>query len=102
MKLEITKSVQTKEIIEIEFPYYFKHDLMFDESNCIIYGKIEEEKCTKITIHDKFRDYSHEYELEIEEVSAARFACYMVEKHKSCESEFIEAKNKMLAAIQSA
>jgi len=101
MKLEITKYVQTKEVIEIEFPYYFQHDLMLDEDNCIIYGKIEESKCTKITIHDRFRDYSHEYTLEIEEVNAARFASYMVEKHKSCEREFIEARDEMLAAIQS-
>lgn len=104
MKIEITKSVQTKEIIDIELPYYFKHDLMLDNSNCIAYGKIEESKCTTITLHEYYEDNSIEYELEIKKVHPAQFGCYggyMIEKHKSCESDFIKAKDEMLAAIQS-
>ena len=40
MKIEKTKRIDIKEIIDIEFPYFYEHDLMSDYGESVIYGKI--------------------------------------------------------------
>ena len=98
MKLEITREVKKTETIDIEFPYYYKHDLSSDEEDVVIYGKIDEKKHTSIKIGKRYWDQSIEFELEIEERGAASLACYMTDEHKSSETEYNAAKNKLLAA----
>jgi len=100
MRLEITRKVEQRETIEIEFPYYYKHDLMGDESDSVIYGKIEERKCTAIQL--SYRRDEKEYSIEVEERSASAFACYMTDEYKSTEAEYLAAKFKLLALAQDA
>lgn len=102
MKLEITRKIEHTETIDIEFPYYYKNDLMPDDSSSIIYGKIEEMRHTSICIRHHDLRNEDSYEIEIKEEHASNFSCYMVEKYKICESEYLAAKKTALAAIASA
>lgn len=104
MKLEVTRTTQQKETIEIEFPYYYKHNLMLDESDSIIYGKIEEKKCTSIQISYSYRDHETSFKLEIQTGPCVLSDnnCYMTDKYKSTEAEYLEAKTKLLAAAETA
>jgi hypothetical protein len=101
MKIEITRKIEQKEIIEIEFPYYYKHDLMLDESDSVIYGKIEEEKHTAIQISNDYRG-AEEFSVEVEKRKAVTLDCYLTDEYKSDEAEYLAAKTKLLAAAQNA
>lgn len=100
MKLEITVQTESKQAIEIEFPYYYEYDLMLDESDSVIYGKIEENKHTSIQISTSLRNNSSSFELEINNEHASVYGCYMADKFKSNESEYLLAKAKLLASAQ--
>jgi len=102
MKLEITRDVKQTETIEIEFPYYYKHDLMLDEVDSVIYGKIEEKRHTAIHVSFDYRSRERRFELEIEQRTAETLGCYMTEEHKGSEAEYLDAKAKLLAAVQDA
>lgn len=99
MQLEITRTESVREVIEIEFPYYYKHDLMLDESDAVIYGKVTVSNHTSIRVS---KGRSLEYELNLDKLPAQHYGCYMVDKYKSSESEFLAAKAEMLAAVESA
>ena len=101
MKLEITRKIEQRETIEIELPYYYKHDLLLDDTDSVIYGKIEEKQCTKIRVHDNYQG-SVSFELEVEKIGAASAACYMTDEYKSNEAEYLDAKAKLLLAAQAA
>jgi hypothetical protein len=101
MKLEIIKSIKEKQIIDIDFPYYYKHDLMLDTMDSVIYGKIEEFKNTAIIITDDYLNKSNYFEFEISIEPANIMGCYMVDKHKSNELEYLTAKSKLITAINS-
>lgn len=101
MKLEITKTVTQKVEIEIDFPYYYKHDLMLDGADAVIFGKIEAKKCTTIGLtHHSGGDKS--YELEIQRKEARNYACYMTAEHKSSEAEYLAAKRELIEAAGNA
>jgi len=102
MKLEITKTVDQTETIEIEFPYYYKHDLMCDDVDSVIYGKIELERHTAIQLRYDYRSGERSFELEVEQRPAETLGCYMTDKHKGGEVEYIDAKAKLLAAAKDA
>jgi hypothetical protein len=102
MKLEVMRDVKQKETIEIEFPYYYKHDLMMDDSDSVIYGKVEERRQTTIHLSYDYRSKERSFELEINDIHAAALACYMTDEHKSSEAEYLAAKAKMLAAAEAA
>jgi hypothetical protein len=102
MKIEITKNIVQKETIEIELPYYYKHDLEFDDQDSVIYGKIEDNRTTSIHIKYDYIDNSNIYELEIKESKAQSHSSYMTNKYKSSESEYLDAKSKLLAAVKNA
>lgn len=93
MKIEITKSVRVKEEIDIEFPYYYSYGSM-------LYGKIDGGRDVTISIsHD---DGTTRYELEVEAFQPSRVNSQVDPKNKSTEAEYLEAKAKMLAALQGA
>lgn len=102
MKLEITRKVEHKETVEIDLPYYFKHDLMLDEADVVIYGKVEEKRCTSIKISHGYGSHSNEFELSIEDRPASAYGCYMTDEYKSTETEYLAAREKLLAAAEAA
>ena len=103
MQIEITRTIKQKETVDIELPYYYKHDLMPDEGSAVIYGKVEAGKQTKITIRETFWGGARkEYELEIERSDISCYACYITQEHASCEEDYLDAKTAMLEALQGA
>jgi len=56
MQFEMIERVKKKKIIEIEFPYYYKHDVGGDYDNSEIYGKIDCGLHTSIQETKCFRD----------------------------------------------
>lgn len=100
MKLKITKQIEQTEVVDIELPYYYKHDLLLDYADVVIYGKIEENKCTHIKI-DRGRD-ELVFELSTQSKPAAQYGCYITDEYKSSEAEYLAAKVKLLAAASAA
>ncbi len=91
MKIEVTRTKRVKEEIEVEFPYYYKHDLTDYEyeNTCVIFGKKTEEE--EVTIQEKIRDNGNTiYELEKD----SRSDSYFGEEYKSTEKEYEEAKER--------
>lgn len=102
MKLEITRKIEQKETVEIDLPYYYIHDLMLDEADVIIYGKVEEKRCTSIIIGHSYGSHNNEFELSIEDRPASAYGSYMTDEYKSSEAEYLAAKAKLLAAAEAA
>jgi hypothetical protein len=100
MKFEITRMVEHKETVEVDLPFYYKHDLMLDEADVVIYGKVEEKQCTTIKISHRYSNLSNEFELSIENRPASAYGCYITDEYKSNEVEFLAAKTKLLAAVR--
>lgn len=101
MKLEIMKTTRHKETVEIDLPYYYKHDLMLDDCDVVIYGKIEEARSTRITIGHHGRDRDN-FEIEVENFPAASYGSYMTDEYKSSEAEYLAAAAELLAAAEAA
>lgn len=100
MKLEIIKYVPQVEIIEVELPHYYKHDLMSDYGDCVIYGKIEEKLCT--TIQESNKNGEDKYEISKEDhesIKNSGLSSYFDIKHKSSKEEFEEAKKRCLTFL---
>lgn len=93
MKLEVIETVKVTKEVDIDLPYYYRHDL----DNSTIYGKIEEKKCTYIQLTNY--DYESIYELNIEHRPANYFGCYMTEEYAGTEEEFLRAVRNMLDAL---
>lgn len=102
MKLEITRTIQQKETISIEFPYYYKYDPLLDEVDWVTYGKIEENLHTSIQVRNDYRHNSPSFEFEIEDTPAARLSDWMTDEYASTEAEFLAAKEMLLKAAQGA
>lgn len=101
MQAEITKQVPQVEIIEVEFPYYYKHDLMSDYGDSVIYGKIEEKMCTSIQ-ETKNHDGEEKYEIEKEEhhsIKNSGLSSYFDKKHQSSKEEFEAVKERCLSFL---
>lgn len=102
MELKIKREVEVEETINIDFPYYYKQDLLLDESDVVVYGMLEENKRVSITVKKTSNMFSFpclEFELDIEDVPASKMSCYMTDEYKGTEKEFFKAKELMLKAI---
>lgn len=103
MQVEITKTVKQVEIIDIELPYYYKHNLMSDYRISVIYGKIDEKLCTSIH-EDEYYDGDTKYEIEKEEHSSIKnsgLSAYFDKKHQSSKEEFEAVKERCLSFLKS-
>lgn len=103
MKIEVTKTLKSTDTIEVDLPYYYRHDLLTDHADCIIYGKIEEDKHTSIQINQQYScSQSFSVEIEIENTSWFSLSCYLSNEYKSDEKTYTDAKNKALEIIKNA
>ena len=98
MKIKLIKQIPQIVEIEVELPYYYKHDLMDDYGDSIIYGKIEEKLHT--SIHETQRyDGKKTYEIEKEEhysIANSGLSSYFDEEHLSGKEEFEAVKERCL------
>lgn len=100
MKIEITRTIRQKEIVDVEFPYFYKHDLLPDDGDTAIYGKIEEKVQTTIRITADYGSGRKEYELSVERRNLSSYACYINNpEYASSKEEFLAAKAEAIAAF---
>ena len=101
MKITLIKQIPQIETIEVELPYYYKHDLMDDYGDSIIYGKIEEKLHT--SIHETKRyDSKEAYEIEKEEhhsIENSGLSSYFEDEHQSSREEFEAVKERCLSFL---
>lgn len=95
MKIKIKEYIKKEKEIEITFPYYYKHDLMLDECDCVVYGKyIDDKWAYSITERNNYRGkLSYEVEYDRHDDS------YYKEKYKSTKEEYENAKGRALKYI---
>ena len=98
MQIEISKVVYEKEVVDVTFPYYYKHDLMLDNCESVIFGKIVQNLEVAIQITDHF-SYNLEYGIEVSRRGASTPSSYFDEKYKSTEDEFLAAKIQVATII---
>ena len=103
MKVEITRTISQRETIDVEFPYYYKSDMLLDDSDYIIYGKIEPMLHTKIHVINNYRDKRFDFQLEHAKPNFAQLGCYLVDGgYESNEAEYLAAKTALIAAANEA
>nr|WP_294922162.1 hypothetical protein [uncultured Flavobacterium sp.] len=97
MEIEITEIVKNVKVIDVELPYYYKHDLFAEYGESIIYGKIEATKET--SIHEsETPEGGKKYEIEIEEYDSIKnsgLASYFNPEFKSTVNEYEAAKQRV-------
>jgi hypothetical protein len=91
MKIEITTTKIVKETIDVEFPYYYKHDLMSDYGENVIYGKITEDYAYTI---QEIENYDGKLAFELEKDTWD--GSYFKEEYKSTKEEYEDAKRRAL------
>lgn len=105
MKIEITKSVDVKETIDIEWPYYCVSDHCGDYDTHMIYRKIM--KSFVYTIIEKIGFHYYvanpeeriNYEIEREERDRGH-DCYFASEYKSTKEEYDAAKSRAAAFLE--
>lgn len=84
MEISIDKWVLTNVIVNAELPYYYEHDLANDGEGPVIYGKIEDDKCT--TIEEYYKDNKiNQYTFKIDRyksIKTSNLACYFKPEYK--------------------
>lgn len=101
MKIEITKSINQTEKVEVELPYYYSYDA--DSDYVTVHGKIEEQSCTSI-LHNK--SYTRDEEtfevklLKFHSIKYSGLSSYFNEDYQSNKEEYEEAKQNLINFLQ--
>jgi len=101
MEITLIKQIPQEETIEVELPYYYKHDLMSDYGESIIYGKIEAKLHTSIHETERY-DNKRAYEIEKEEhisIALRGLSSYFEDEHQSSREEFEAVKERCLSFL---
>ena len=99
MKINITKTVEITECVDVDFPVYFCDSGGTDYSGYEIYGKIEENGYTAIKESECFNG-SKSFELCIEPFHASKYSCYLTKECASTEVEYLAAKDRLVEALR--
>jgi hypothetical protein len=86
-KLTVIEYIPTEKEIEINIPYYYKHNYSNEYGKYIIYGCIDGKMTTSI------REKSMGYEVAIEEWKGD--SSYFTDGYKSTEVEYNKAKERL-------
>ena len=94
--IEVDKTVE-KENITIETPFYYKHDLMFDDCDSVTYGKIMDTCVVSVSKTDHYLNHEITFEFEIDERPRFQgYTAYMVDdEYKSSKEEYEAAVAEM-------
>ena len=98
METRIKRLIPQEKTIEVELPYYYKHYLMDDYGDSIIYGKIEEKLHTSIHETERY-DGKEIYEIEKEKhilIENSTLWGYFREEYQSSREEFEAVKDSCL------
>lgn len=103
MKIQIVREIKEVVEIEVDLPYYYKHDLGSDNGDVVIYGRIDEKRHSVIN-ESIFWDDSVSYELESSAHSSIKrsgLSSYFAEKFNSTEDEYNAAKSRCITFLNS-
>lgn len=99
MLVEIEENIKQVVTIDIELPYYYKHVLSsgdrFGDGMAVVYGKIEDTKCS--TIQETSRNNVDTYEIEIERhisIKLSGLSSYFSDYYKSNKDEYDGVKDR--------
>ena len=81
------------EIIEVELPYYYTNDLMYDHAGIAVCGKIEENVHTCITEILTYYSGEFKYELECEAYNSS-LSGYFGQEYVSTKEEYESVKKR--------
>lgn len=101
MTIELTKTINKTVKVDIDLPYYYKHDLMSDYGDSVIYGKIEENLGT--TIHEQIFGDTTSYEIEkyrYTSIANSGLSEYFDPMHKSSKKEYESAKDRCMCFLE--
>jgi hypothetical protein len=91
MEIEIIINSKIKKKINVNFPYYYKHDLGNDS---VIYGKITEDFVYNIQKTENFEGViTHELEKDVFDSS---YHCYFSPEFDSSKEDYDKAKDRLL------
>lgn len=100
MKITIEVERKIKKTINIDLPYYYKHDLLPDYGDSVIFGKINGTTHTAIQVSKRdCYEPDIEYRIEITMSPPDRYGCYMTNEHKSSEEDFLKIKAAMMEVL---
>lgn len=102
MRVEVTKTIKIKETVDITLPYYYKHDLILDEGDFVIYGKIDEKEHVSIKLSVLYRSDVRGVEVEKQATKWQSVSCYLEDEYRSNLEEYEQAKSQAMEAIKSA
>ena len=91
-KIIIREHITTEKEIEVDLPYYYKHDLYSDYGDSVIYGRIDGKITT--SIHEKEDQYG-KITYEIEKEKWGGDGSYFAGEHKSTEVEYNKVKERL-------
>lgn len=102
MKIKIQTTQQIEKEINIELPFYAKHDLSDDGYSCVHYMKIEEKKITTIERHQDWQGSGDYFKIKVEKGAVlSGHYCYIEKpEHHSSKSQFDNAEKKMREFIK--
>lgn len=94
MKVIITETLRKEKEIEVDLPYYFRHDLSDGNYTSVCYGKITERKCVMVT-ESQGNEYSFRIEADyFDSIAESGYGSYFEEQHKSTEGIFEAMKKR--------
>lgn len=98
INIEIEKVV-SREIITIQTPFYYKHDLMLDECDSVIYGKVTDDYITTVQKTERYIQNEIEFEFTKNNKPIFQFQSlrpYLIEdEYKSSKDEYDSAIEEM-------
>ena len=100
MKVEVIRTTKTKELVEIDLPYFYRHDLDLVDVDCAIYGKIGERWHTSVKVYTDSFIGSRRFTVEKEPTDWDRLSCYLNDEYKSKAIEYENAKQQAIQAAQ--
>ena len=71
--IEVEKCVEFEDLV-IQTPFYYKHDLLLDEADSVVYGKVMDDKL--VAIHKTYWYRDRRTEFEIIKEDKPDFDCY--------------------------
>lgn len=103
MQKRITKTIKQVEEIDVQVPYFYKHDFMLDDMDVVEYGMIDNDHSVSIIKEENYRDGKLKLTMDIEETGIDK-ACdsYFSEEYKSNEEEFYDVYGEFFRKLRSA
>jgi len=103
MKVKIRKKKVEYEIIDVDVPYYYKHNLGVEHGSSFIFGCIDRQKITSIRVSVDAvgkKTYAIDIEPITGDTALLYYTTYFESINASSKAEFLAAASEALQALQ--